>query len=272
MQLRAERSDIAGDIACAPDLNGVVLDLKNRRRRFGRNARNIPIDEIVEHDVADAKNGLIADSRRASSKSNMLLPRPPSDPSPISIGAIEIATHVFLDPVFQSGEIGIEAGAAQIFGLGLREILIGVADRLRHLDVFDVWLPAERRQHRQHQIAETARLAGADVEDTRYRGRLKQPAHHGDGIIHVNEVALLLAIGDAGAIRLEQPHRLAGLRLIETLRHETHHLAFVVFVGAEHIEEFKPGPLRRQFVLARNAFNDGEVEQMLGPAVGGSTA
>ena len=58
----AKRCDIAGDIAGAPDFNGVVVDLQNRRRRFGRNARDVPIDEIVEHNVADAKNRLLADA------------------------------------------------------------------------------------------------------------------------------------------------------------------------------------------------------------------
>jgi len=128
--LRAKRGDIAGDVAGAPDFNGVVLDLQNRRRRFGRNARDIAIDKIVKHDVADTKNGLLADEP------------PPRDPLPITIGAIQIAGHVLFDPVFQSSEIGVKAGAAQIFGLGLGKILISSADRLRHFDVFDVRLAA----------------------------------------------------------------------------------------------------------------------------------
>ncbi len=60
---------------------------------------------------------------------------------------------------------------------------------------------------------------------------------------------------------------LAGLGLVETLGDETHHLALVVFVGAEDVEEFKPGPLRRQLVLARDALDDGKIEHVLAPAV-----
>ena len=101
----------------------------------------------------------------------------------------------------------------------------------------------------------------------RHRRRRQQPAHHGDGVIDIDEIALLLAVGDACAMRLEQPDRLAGLGLVETLGDETHHLALVVFVGAENVEEFKPGPLRRQLVLARDALDHGEVEHMLAPAV-----
>ena len=59
--LCAERCDIAGDVAGAADLDAVVFDLQNRCRRFRRNARNVAINEIVEHDVADTKNGLVAD-------------------------------------------------------------------------------------------------------------------------------------------------------------------------------------------------------------------
>ena len=59
----------------------------------------------------------------------------------------------------------------------------------------------------------------------------------------------------------------AGLCVVETLGDETHHLALVVFVGAKHVEEFKPGPLRRQLVLARDTLDDGEIEHVLAPAV-----
>ena len=68
-------------------------------------------------------------------------------------------------------------------------------------------------------------------------------------------------------MRLEQTDRPAGLGLVEALGNETHHLALVVFVGAEDVEEFKSGPLRRQFVFARDAFDHGEIEQVLAPAV-----
>src|SRR5580658_6018083 len=59
--LCAKRRDIAGDVAGAPDLHRIVFDFQNWSRRFGRNACDIAIDEIVEHNVADTKNGLLAD-------------------------------------------------------------------------------------------------------------------------------------------------------------------------------------------------------------------
>ena len=69
---RAQRRDVAGDIVGAADLDGVVIDLEHRRRRFRRDARDLTINEIVEHHVADAQHGLLPDQRSASAKSNIV--------------------------------------------------------------------------------------------------------------------------------------------------------------------------------------------------------
>ncbi|MEZ0081040.1 hypothetical protein ABIF72_003514 [Bradyrhizobium japonicum] len=55
--------------------------------------------------------------------------------------------------------------------------------------------------------------------------------------------------------------------IIEAARQHAHHRALVVFVGAEHVEEFQSSPLRRQLLAARDALGDGEIEQVLAPAV-----
>ena len=57
--LRAERRDIARDIAGAADLDLAARDRKHRRRRLRRNARDFAVDEIVKHEIADAENGLL---------------------------------------------------------------------------------------------------------------------------------------------------------------------------------------------------------------------
>ena len=59
----------------------------------------------------------------------------------------------------------------------------------------------------------------------------------------------------------------ADLGLVETLGNETHHFALMVLVRAEDVEEFKPGPLRRQLVFARDALDDGDIEHVLAEAV-----
>src|SRR6202030_3340287 len=64
--------------------------------------------------------------------------------SPIPVGAGEEVPDIAADGGVERREARIVAGAMQVLDRGLREILIGVADRDRHVDVFDVGLPAER--------------------------------------------------------------------------------------------------------------------------------
>ena len=56
--LRPKSRDVARDIAGATDLHRVVPDAQHRRRRLRGNPRDVAVDEVVEHDVADAKNRL----------------------------------------------------------------------------------------------------------------------------------------------------------------------------------------------------------------------
>ena len=62
-------------------------------------------------------------------------------------------------------------------------------------------------EHRPHQVAEAARPAGAQVEQPGHAGIVQQPEHHRDAVIDMDEVALLLAIGDALPVGTEQRRR-----------------------------------------------------------------
>ena len=55
---RAKRSDIARHIAGAADIGLAAPGRDNRRRRFRRNPRHLAIDELVQHEIADAEHGL----------------------------------------------------------------------------------------------------------------------------------------------------------------------------------------------------------------------
>ena len=57
--LRAKGRDVARHIAGAADLDLAVAHYEHRRRRLGRDARDIAVDEIVEHEIADAEDGLL---------------------------------------------------------------------------------------------------------------------------------------------------------------------------------------------------------------------
>ena len=61
---RAERHEIARDIAGAADHQLGALYRNHRRRRFRRNPRHVAIDEFVQHQVADAENRLLGERRK----------------------------------------------------------------------------------------------------------------------------------------------------------------------------------------------------------------
>ena len=59
---RAETGNVAGDIAGAADKLFLALDREHGHRRFRRDAGDLAIDEVVEHQVADAEHGLLGHS------------------------------------------------------------------------------------------------------------------------------------------------------------------------------------------------------------------
>ena len=65
---RAERGDVARDVAGAADIGLAALDGDDRRRRFRRNPRHLAIDELVEHEIADAQHGLAGNRMRQGVK------------------------------------------------------------------------------------------------------------------------------------------------------------------------------------------------------------
>ena len=68
-------------------------------------------------------------------------------------------------------------------------------------------------------------------------------------------------------MRLEQPDGPAAPGIVEPLGEKAHHLALVVLVRPEHVEELQSRPLRRQARSLGGAVGHRQVEQMLAPAV-----
>ena len=83
--VRPERGDVARDVAGAADLHLAPAHGEHRRRRLRRNARHVAIDEIVEHDVADAEHGLLGNTPEGFFKIEHALPRP-APRSPLTDG------------------------------------------------------------------------------------------------------------------------------------------------------------------------------------------
>src|ERR1700761_7574725 len=94
-----------------------------------------------------------------ASKSNILARSLLAAPSAETIGAVEEVAHVGANRIFQRREAAIISGARELIDLALGEVLVAVANRDGHIDIFDVRLAAERRVSSEHEILETARLA-----------------------------------------------------------------------------------------------------------------
>src|SRR5262249_9074878 len=123
------------------------------------------------------------------------------DASSIAIGTIEIALDVETDGLLQRREAALIAGTLQAGDIALGEILMAVADRQGHVGIAQVLRQPQGGIGRKHEILEAAGLAGADVENTRDRWRRQEPHHHAHGIIDIDEIAPLIAIRDAFAVR-----------------------------------------------------------------------
>src|SRR5687767_4123127 len=94
---------------------------------------------------------------------------------PVAIRAIEKALHILLHRGFQRREACVVTCIAQILDPAFGEILISAANLSWHIDILDIRLAPERLEHGGYHVAETARIARADIEDTADRGRLLQP-------------------------------------------------------------------------------------------------
>src|SRR5512143_2633252 len=116
---------------------------------------------------------------------------------PVAVFAIEIAGDILPDGSLERCETCIISGAPQPFDARLGEILVLSADRLGHIDILDIRGHAERLEHGADHIAETLCLSGADIEDAIDAGCFQQPAQNGNGVVHVDKIAPLIAVGDS---------------------------------------------------------------------------
>src|SRR5436190_20480284 len=146
----------------------------------------------------------------------------------------------------ERGEGSIVAGLPQARQRRLGEVLVIRPDLRRDVDKFDVRRSAAGGAERIYQIEKAARLAAADIVYPAVATLTPQPQHRRDTILRIDEIAPLLAIAIIRAMRLEQPDRLTRRDLAVVLGDEAHHVALVVLVGPEHVEEFEPGAMRRR--------------------------
>ncbi len=60
---RAEACDVPRNVSGAADDDILAAHPDDRRRRLRRNSRDVAIDKVIEHQVADAEDCLLADLR-----------------------------------------------------------------------------------------------------------------------------------------------------------------------------------------------------------------
>ena len=97
---RAERGDVARDVAGAADIGFAAPHGNDRRGRFRRNPRDLAIDEFVEHEIADAEHRLAGNRIRQGFKIEHLNSSPVA-PSAETVGGIEKSADVGRDGIFQ---------------------------------------------------------------------------------------------------------------------------------------------------------------------------
>ena len=146
---RAERDQIARHVAGAADHHFAALDGDDHGRRLGRHARDLAIDEFVQHQIADAEHGLVGERGQLLVEIEHGLV--------IAVGRVEIAVDVACHRVLERCEAGVIASEAQVFDARLREILILPADRIRHLDIFDIGRAPKCLEHGDDHVAEAFR-------------------------------------------------------------------------------------------------------------------
>src|SRR5579883_772875 len=187
--------------------------------------------------------------------------------SAIGIGRRQIGGDVVGDAILERGDGAVVAGGAQAVHARLGEILVFLADRLRRVDEFDGGLAAKSPAGGGGELGEAARPSRADVEEPVDPLVAPQPQHHVDAVAHIDEVAALAAIGIVGAVRAEEPRRLAAAKPRHEFGDEAHHLALVSLIGAVDIEEFEAGPMRRAGRARFDEAGDAPVGEVLRPAI-----
>src|SRR5207237_719027 len=98
----------------------------------------------------------------------------------------------------------IVAGTPQFAHVGLREILVALADRLRHVDETYGRVRTGFGDDCLRNLEEGLRAAGADVVDAARRALRHQPQQDVNAVADMDEVARLHAVGDVGTIGAEQ--------------------------------------------------------------------
>src|SRR5574341_2557416 len=171
------------------------------------------------------------------------------------------------DALLEGGKGGRVACLPQALHPGLGEILVARSDLHRCVNELDSFRALQFAEHAARQVEKRPGLPRAEIENAAPDRLLQREVQHLQHVGDVDEVPLLVPVGNTLAMAPEQAH-LAGLAdLIEGVEGHAGHLALVPFSESVHVEELEAGPGRRS---GSGAFllQDPGVHLQLGLAVG----
>ena len=114
----------------------------------------------------------------------------------ISVCTVEEITDVAPNSVTKRSEFRIVSCPTEIRYVTLSEILIGIANLERHIDVFDVWRPTESIEHCNDHFAKATSLTGTNIVDPTTIRLLEKKADNRNDVVYVDKVAALVSISD----------------------------------------------------------------------------
>ena len=123
---------------------------------------------------------------------------------------------------------------------------------LRFMGDIDARLAFQRFENRAGKFIPCMRFAGTEIEKTIRAWLGREVQCHIYGILDVEEIAFLFAVGVIGTMTFEQTDR-AGLKHLRvTFIHQAAHVAFVIFVGPEDVEIFQAHDVRQPAFFLRD--------------------
>ena len=107
---------------------------------------------------------------------------------------LQIILDVILYRIFEGGCIFVVADLSELGYFGFGEILILVAHRIGHINVFDIRLFAHCGENRFCQVVPGSCGAGAEIKQARQSRIVPKELRHVDRVFDVNKVPQLLAV------------------------------------------------------------------------------
>lgn len=174
----------------------------------------------------------------------------------------QIAAHVVRDGFGERGASAGEARGPELRHVGAGVVLVLAFEDLRHVDVFDPARLLHGVEDGGNKLVPGLGEAASGVVDAAQIRTVEQEEDHLHDVLHIHEIAFLLAVGVLGAAGLEELHGPGVANLLERAADHAAHRPLVAFVRAEDVGELHARDGVHEAVADRP-----QVEHLLGVAV-----